>query len=346
MNIAVFSDKFSGTLSAIEVLNIVQSKFLDSNIKADLFSVTDGGQESTDIFKSYNFQMYESFETSNCDNSLSVVETVDVNGNVFFESAQLIGINSAKDSMLINSGCLLEAMQKTETLGTGGSKTVDFGIGLLSKLGIEFISNGEIILDPVPENFPFIDSVKATNFKSNLELRVLSDTKTPLLGKDSAFDVFGPQKGLSKEDIEKHKLEVERLITLIDKELVLNLNPNEIYSGAAGGLTFTLNQILGCEIESGAKYFIEETNLIKQLENYDIGIFCEGRFDESSLEGKIIGELLKKFKGDRYFLGGQYTAKNNNVFTDYFQCGPEGINNPKGSLEIATNELIKVLQKD
>ena len=346
MNIAVFSDKFSGTLSAIEVLDIVQSKFLDSDIKADFFSVTDGGQESTDIFKSYNFQMYESFETSNCDNSLSVVETIDVNGNVFFESAQLIGINSAKDSMLINSGCLLEAMQKTETLGTGGSKTVDFGIGLLSKLGIEFISNGEIILDPVPENFPFIDSVKATNFKSNLELRVLSDTKTPLLGKDSAFDVFGPQKGLSKEDIEKHKLEVERLITLIDKELVLNLNPNEIYSGAAGGLTFTLNQILGCEIESGAKYFIEETNLIKQLENYDIGIFCEGRFDESSLEGKIIGELLKKFKGDRYFLGGQYTAKNNNVFTDYFQCGPEGINNPKGSLEIATNELIKVLQKD
>ena len=346
MNIAVFSDKFSGTLSAIEVLDIIANKFLDSDIKADLFSVTDGGQESTEIFKSYNFQVYESFEVSNCDNSLSVVETIDVNGNVFFESAQLIGINSAKDSMLINSGCLLEAMQKTETLGTGGSKTVDFGIGLLSKLGIEFISNGEIILDPVPENFPFIDSVKATNFKSNLELRVLSDTKTPLLGKDSAFDVFGPQKGLSKEDIEKHKLEVERLITLIDKELVLNLNPNEIYSGAAGGLTFTLNQILGCEIESGAKYFIEETNLIKQLENYDIGIFCEGRFDESSLEGKIIGELLKKFKGDRYFLGGQYTAKNNNVFTDYFQCGPEGINNPKGSLEIATNELIKVLQKD
>ena len=70
----------------------------------------------------------------------------------------------------------------------------------------------------------------------------------------TAFDIFGPQKGLTKEDIEKHKLEVERLITLIDKELVLDLNPNAVYSGAAGGLTFTLNQILGCEIESGAKY--------------------------------------------------------------------------------------------
>ena len=56
--------------------------------------------------------------------------------------------------------------------------------------------------------------------------------------------------------------------------------------------------------------------------------------------------MLKEFKGHRYFLGGQYAAKNENIFTDYFQCGPEGINNPKCSLEIATNELIKVLKKD
>ena len=67
MNIAVFSDKFSGTLSAIEVLDIVQSQFLDSNINADFFSVTDGGQESTEIFKSHNFQTHESFEALNCD---------------------------------------------------------------------------------------------------------------------------------------------------------------------------------------------------------------------------------------------------------------------------------------
>ena len=345
MNIAVFSDKFSGTLSALEVLKVVKDKFLDLGIKADFFSVTDGGQESSEIFKSYNFQIAERFETLNCDSSLSEVETIDVNDSVFFESAQLIGINSAKDSMSINSRCLLEAIQKTEILGTGGSKTIDFGIGLLSKLGMEFISNGETIVDPVPQDFPFIDSIKTTDFNSDIALKVLSDTNISLLGENSAFDVFGPQKGLSKKDIEKHKLEVERLITLIDNELALGLNPNEMYSGAAGGLTFTLHQILGCEIVSGAKYFIEETNLLEQLENYDIGIFCEGKFDDSSLKGKIIGELLKEFEGHMYFLGGQYAANNENVFTDYFQCGPEGLINPKSSLEIATNELIKVLKK-
>ena len=345
MNIAVFSDKFSGTLSATEVLNIVQDKFLDSNIDADFFSVTDGGQESTRIFKSYNFQTHESFETLNSDNELSAVESLNINESIFFESAQLIGIDSEKNSMSINSGCLLEALQKIEVLGTGGSKTVDFGIGLLSKLGIEFISNGETIVNPVPKDFAFIDRIKATSFSPNLENRILSDTQISLLGENSAFDVFGPQKGLSEKDIEKHKIEVERLITLIDKELVLDLNPTEVNSGAAGGLTFTLNQILGCEIDNGAKYFLKETNLINQLKTYDIGIFCEGKFDESSLEGKIIGELLKNFKGRRYFLGGQYTAKNEDIFTSYFQCGPEGISDPKRSLEIATNELIKEIQK-
>ena len=345
MNIAVFSDKFSGTLSAIEVLDIITNKFLDSNINADFFSVTDGGQESTEIFKSHNFQTHESFEALNCDNSLSVVESLNINGSVFFESAQLIGVDSKNESMSINTGCLLEAVQKTEVLGTGGSKTIDFGVGLLSKLGMEFISNGETIVNPVPKDFSYIDQIKATNFKSNLENRILSDTNISLLGENSAFDVFGPQKGLSEKDIEKHKLEVERLITLIDKELILGLNPTEINSGAAGGLTFTLNQILGCEIENGAKYFLKETNLINQLGNYDIGIFCEGKFDESSLEGKIIGELLKNFKGRRYFLGGQYTAKNEDIFTSYFQCGPEGVSDPKSSLEIASNGLIKEIQK-
>ena len=345
MNIVVFSDKFAGTLSATEVLEIVQDKFLDSNIHADFFSVTDGGQESTRIFNSYNFQTHESFETLNSDNELSSVESLNINESIFFESAQLIGIDTEKESASINSGCLLEALQKTEVLGTGGSKTIDFGIGLLSKLGMEFISNGETIVNPVPKDFPSIDQIKATNFKSNLENKVLSDTQISLLGENSAFDVFGPQKGLSGKDIEKHKLEVERLITLIDKELVLDLNPTEVSSGAAGGLTFTLNQILGCEIENGAKYFLKETNLINQLGNYDIGIFCEGKFDESSLEGKIIGELLKNFKGHRYFLGGQYTAKNEDIFTSYFQCGPEGVSDPKSSLEIATNGLIKELQK-
>ena len=33
---------------------------------------------------------------------------------------------------------------------------------------MEFISNGETIVNPVPKDFSYIDQIKATNFKSNL----------------------------------------------------------------------------------------------------------------------------------------------------------------------------------
>ena len=40
MNIAVYSDKFSGTLSASEVIEIVKETFQNNSIKASYFPVT------------------------------------------------------------------------------------------------------------------------------------------------------------------------------------------------------------------------------------------------------------------------------------------------------------------
>ena len=50
MNIAVYSDKFSGTLSASEVIEIVKELFENNSIKASYFPVTDGGEDSSTIF--------------------------------------------------------------------------------------------------------------------------------------------------------------------------------------------------------------------------------------------------------------------------------------------------------
>ena len=344
MNVAIFSDKFSGTLTAKEALSIIKDVFQASSINAEFFSVTDGGEDSSKIFKEYGFKQFEAFRSYNCDGTEVEVESLNINGLKYFETAQLIGINSIKDSLEINSASLFKVLQKVNILGTGGSKTVDFGVGLLSKLGIDFLSNGEKINNPTPKDFPLINSVKTKEFDPDINLKVLTDTTIPLLGQNSAYDIFGPQKGLSSEFIEQHKNETERLIGLLAKELSLELNPYEQLTGAAGGLSFCLHQILGCEIDSGSKYFMETTNLTEKIKEYEIGVFCEGKFDESSFEGKIIGELLKNFKGDSYFLGGQYKVGDEKLFTNIFECGEAGLNDPKGTLKIATNNLIKELR--
>lgn len=345
MNIAVFTDKFSGTLSAYEVIDVIKENFDNFNIEADFFCVTDGGQDSTNIFKSYDFQTDSQYEELNCDGVCKNIETLNINKEIYFESAQLIGIDSKLKAKDINSSSLTNILNKVQVLGTGGSKTIDFGIGILSSLGMEFISNGEAISDPKPKDFAFIDKVNASNFETDLNLKVLSDTHISLLGDNSCFDIFGPQKGLSTADIQNHKQQVERLIALIESELKINLNPQLKSSGSAGGLTFTLNQILGCEVINGSGYFLNQTGLLDKLKKYNIGIFCEGKFDESSIEGKIIGELLSGFKGSSYFLGGQYKAKEN-FFKQTFECGLDGLNQPKHYLSKATKELIKILQMD
>ena len=63
-----------------------------------------------------------------------------------------------------------------------------------------------------------------------------------------------------------------------------------------------------------------------------------------SFVGKIIGELLKNFNGKSYFLGGQYKARDEKLFTNIFECGEAGLSDPKGTLKIATNNLIKELR--
>ena len=55
MRIAVFADKLSGTLTSDEVIGEIKKIFKYNNIKSSFFPVTDGGENSTEIFKEYGF---------------------------------------------------------------------------------------------------------------------------------------------------------------------------------------------------------------------------------------------------------------------------------------------------
>ena len=94
----------------------------------------------------------------------------------------------------------------------------------------------------------------------------------------------------------------------------MDIDPYKEGTGAAGGLSFALSQILGCKTVSGADYFIEKTGLQEKISSFEVVVLCEGKFDKSSLEGKIIGELLSKDNQLNYFLGGQYDLDNNEAF--------------------------------
>ena len=341
MKIAVYSDKFSGTLSASEVIGTVKELFQNNSIEAAYFPVTDGGEDSTKIFKEYGITVKQSLKIKDLAGTEKVIELLDVSGDVFFESSLLIGINNTDvDSINLNTACLSEVVKLPDVIGLGGSRTNDGGFGLLSKMGVNFYADEILIKDPNPSNFEQITNIEIEDSFQRINKKVLVDTFIPLIGNQSAIEVFGPQKGLDQKNIENITFHLERIINLISNSLEIQLNPTKEGAGAAGGLGFALSEVLGCELVSGAEYFFEKSGLEQKINSFDLSILCEGKFDNSSLEGKVLGQILKKNNGKSYFLGGIYDYEDRRIFENIFECGDAGLKNPKKELISATKKLV------
>ena len=341
MNIAVYSDKFSGTLSATEVIKTIKEVFDENSIKASYFPVTDGGENSSSIFKEHGFKINKNLSVLDLRGNEVTVELINIDEDIFFESSQLIGINNtATDTKELNTSCLSEVMELCDVIGLGGSRTNDGGFGLLSKMGINFYNNKKLIENPNPNNFNQITNVELTDSFKKLNKKILVDTFIPLLGSTSAIEVFGPQKGLNDEDIKEITFQIERVSNLISNNFEIKPDATKPGTGAAGGLGYALAEVLGCELISGAEYFFQKSSLELKINTFDTSILCEGKFDDSSLKGKVIGHILEKNDGKSYFLGGIYDHKDKELFTDIFECGEKGLESPKKELVSAANKLV------
>ena len=161
MRIAVFADKFSGTLTSDEVIGEIKKIFKYNNIKSSFFPVTDGGENSTEIFKEYGFETQKMSMKQDFSGKWLPVETLKVNKNIYIETSQLIGIKNTNDlSLDLNTSCLAKIIEDVDILSMGGSRTNDAGIGLLSKMGIDFQNNKDVIEDPKPKDFKLINNIK------------------------------------------------------------------------------------------------------------------------------------------------------------------------------------------
>ncbi len=113
--------------------------------------------------------------------------------------------------------------------------------------------------------------------------------------------MFGPQKGLTNSEIKFLENNVERILHLLSNEMAGSLDPFKEGTGASGGLSFALGEVLGCEIISGPQFFLNETKLSNKINDFEVAILCEGKFDFSSMSGKVLGEILKLHRGADLF---------------------------------------------
>ena len=88
-------------------------------------------------------------------------------------------------------------------------------------------------------------------------------------------------------------------------------DPTAAGTGAAGGAGFGFQAAFGARIEPGADFLAELTELDLAIADADVLLSGEGRFDDQSLTGKVVGQLLERAAKSGVVAGviaGQVTA--------------------------------------
>ena len=180
-------------------------------------------------------------------------------------------------------------------LGVGGSATSDLGLCALAALGLCFETNANQNL-PLPVPMHWVDIARIGGALPSLPpIRIACDVSNPLLGPRGAAAIYGPQKGLRPADLARLDGEAARLARLLCAHAGQPASLVDLPgTGAAGGISFGLMAATGAQLVPGAELVSAWLNLAPRLAAADLVITGEGRFDDSSLNGKGPGEVAAR----------------------------------------------------
>jgi glycerate 2-kinase len=217
--------------------------------------------------------------------SVAVVELATAAGLTQLADLQPLAAHSYGVGELI--GHALDAGATRVLVALGGSACTDGGTGALAALGARFLDADGL---PLARGGGPLRRLAAVDLD---ELRppppggvsCLTDVRAPLLGPAGAAAVFGPQKGAGPADIIALDAGLARLAALLGGD------PDEPGAGAAGGCGYGLAAAWRARLVPGAAELAAIAGLPAALADADLVITGEGRYDATSLHGKVVGAV-------------------------------------------------------
>jgi glycerate 2-kinase len=170
----------------------------------------------------------------------------------------------------------------------GGSACTDGGTGALAALGARFLDADGRDLPRGGGPLSRLAAVDLAGLRPPPAEGVscLTDVRAPLLGPGGAAAVFGPQKGAGPADIAVLEAGLSRLASL------LGGYPDAPGAGAAGGCGYGLAAAWNAALLPGAERIAAIAGLPGAISGADLVITGEGRYDATSLDGKVVGAVL------------------------------------------------------
>jgi glycerate kinase len=299
MKILVASDKFKGSLSAVEACAAItkglREALPDPRHEIRSIPIADGGDGIAETLLAAAGGKW--IETEVLDPLGSPLRA----GYALLDGGKTAVIEMAKASGLVLLGGRKKEPLRATTYGTGqliqhaiaagadeiilgigGSATNDGGTGLAEALGYRFEDAEGTPITRLPLGLERIARIFPPDKTTFPRVTVACDVTNPLLGPDGCTRIYGPQKGIAPEDIPKHE---ERLARLVK---VTEAGPSAAQpgAGAAGGLGFGALVFLKADLVRGFDLVAERLGLPAAVAEADLVITGEGSLDAQSLEGK------------------------------------------------------------
>ena len=305
MKIIIAPDKFKGSLTSFEVCKAISDGIKKTNEKNEIieFPMADGGDGFASVL-----QHYLKTDTVICD-------TVDPLGRsitAFYqwdEKNKIASIEMAVASGLVllkekernplltstfGTGLLIKhAIEKGAAkiiLGLGGSATNDGGTGILSALRFQFVNDKGVLLQASGENLLQIKKIITPSVLPPVKFEIACDVQNILCGPHGAAYVYAPQKGANKEQVELLDRGLRNLADVLNKKTGKDIS-NEPGTGAAGGIGAGLLTFFDVQMRKGIELIMEACKIEEQLTDADLLITGEGKIDEQSSSGKVVGHM-------------------------------------------------------
>ena len=303
-NFILVPDSFKGTLSAIEVCNIMKSSIKNLYKDANIISVpvADGGEGTVDAFLYALGGEKKSVWVSDAFNEQKILAHYAMlkDDIAVIEMAACAGLPLVKNRLepdktttfgvgeliidAINSGA------KKIILGLGGSATNDGGCGMAAVLGVKFKDEQDQEYIPTGGTLSQIYKIDMNNIYpkiKDVEFISMCDVDNPLCGKLGASAVFAPQKGADEDMVKLLDEGLAHLAKIIKRDLHIEVKDIK-GAGAAGGLGAGSIAFLQSKLTKGIDVILDTIKFDELVSKADIVFTGEGKFDSQSLHGKVV----------------------------------------------------------
>ena len=267
----VAPDSFKGTFSAPEVARAVADGLRSAGREAHELPVADGGEGTMEVLVSAVGGEIRRLTVSDplgrpVEAGLALLP----DGSAVVEMAQASGLSLVaepdRDAWAASTrgtgeliAAAVEAGASPVIVTVGGSATTDGGAGA-------------------------IDALREADFQSaGIEMHVVCDVRVPF---EDAPRVYGPQKGADPAMVERLERRLDELAVSFPRD------PRGVpMTGAAGGLSGGLWAAYGAALEPGAQFLLDALAFDARMRAARAVVTGEGKLDEQTLEGKLVGEI-------------------------------------------------------